>query len=396
MRALFLSRWWPTPPDNGSKIRIYHLLKALAQAGITCDVLAFAETTPAPEQVTALAALTGGQARAVPYRPFVPGRARALLGFLAPQPRSALDTFNPAMRSAVQTWAQARRYAVVIASQIDMAPYALAVPAPRVLEELELTTLYEAFARAPTLRRRARAALTWWKTAAYARRLTRQFAVITVASEAEQALLARTAPAAPPALVVPNGVDMAAHAGPWDDPQPDTLVYAGALTYRANLDAMQFFIGAVLPQVQARRPAARLWLTGRNPPDLLAQLPANPAVQVTGYVPDIRPVVAGAWLSVAPLRVGGGTRLKVLESLALGTPVVATPKGIEGLRLRPGVEALVGATPAELADHTLSVLADPARRAALSAAGRAAVADYDWPRVVEPLLTCLHTLTLPA
>ncbi len=392
MRALFLSRWWPAPPDNGSKIRIHHLLKALAQAGMPCDVLAFAETTPTPEQVMALSALAGGQVRAVPYRPFRPGRTAALLGFLSPQPRSVIDTFSAEMHAHVQAWAQATRYAVVIASQIDMAPYARTVSAPRVLEELELTTLYESYAHAPTLPRRARAGLTWWKTAAYVRRLTQNFAAITVVSASERALLARTAPSAPPALVVPNGVDLTAHAGHFAEPQTDTLVYAGALTYHANLDAMQFFIGAVLPLVQARRPQVRLWLTGRNPPDLLAQLPANPAVQATGYVPDVRPVVAGAWLSVVPLRLGGGTRLKVLESLALGTPVVATPKGIEGLTLRPNEHVLTADTPAALADHIVAVLADPARRAALSAAGRQAAAAYDWPVVTQPLLAYLRTL----
>lgn len=392
MRALFLSRWWPTPPDNGSKIRIYHLLKALAGAGVQCDVLAFAETTPTPEQVMALGALAGGQVRAVPYRPFRPGRAAALLGFLSPQPRSVMDTFSADMYAQTQAWAQAKRYTVVIASEIDMAPYALAVSAPRVLEELELTTLYESYAHAATLPRRARAGLTWWKAAAYVRRLTQKFAAITVVSEAERALLAHTAPDAPPALVVPNGVDVAAHSGHFADPQPDTLVYAGALTYQANLDAMQFFIGEVLPLVQAQRPGVRLWLTGRNPPELLAQLPANPAVHPTGYVPDVRPVVAGAWLSVVPLRVGGGTRLKVLESLALGTPVVATCKGTEGLTLGPNTDVLLADPPQALAGHILAVLNDPVLRARLSTAGRQAAQAYDWPRVAQPLLDSVRHL----
>jgi glycosyltransferase involved in cell wall biosynthesis len=129
-------------------------------------------------------------------------------------------------------------------------------------------------------------------------------------------------------------------------------------------------------------PQARLRITGRTEGVDLGGLKLDEAVELTGYVDDIRPVVAGSSLAVIPLRIGGGTRLKVLEAMALGTPVVSTPKGIEGLDVQPGEHLLVGATPAEFAEAVIRLLQSPELRLRIAGCAAAHVqAHYDWERI---------------
>jgi glycosyltransferase involved in cell wall biosynthesis len=269
---------------------------------------------------------------------------------------------------------------VVIASQIDMAPYAAAVPgALKILEELELTTLYERFAHQTDPLKKLRSGLTWWKLARYVAGLLYGFDGCTVVSEREHARLRRLAPGYQPVAVVPNGVDLPSHSIRGDAPEPDSLIFSGALTYSANFDAAAYFLRDIFPRVRAVRPGARLSITGQLDGVPIDRLPAGAGVRFTGYLPDIRPAIARSWVSVVPLREGGGTRLKILESLALGTPVVATSKGAEGLDLLPGRDIVIADSPAEFAAAVAQLLGDPERRAALSRNGRSAVeARYDW------------------
>jgi glycosyltransferase involved in cell wall biosynthesis len=383
MRILFLSRWFPYPPDNGSRIRVFNLLKHLA-ARHTVDLISFIGEPPTDEHLAAMRSLCRSVAL-VPYRPFQPGRWKALLGFFSPRPRSVIDTYNPDLQSLVERAGREGGVEVVIASEIDMAPYALAVPeVPRLLEELELTGLYENFVRQRNLWQTTRRGLAWWKTARYAAGLLRAFDGCTVVSEVERERLLTVRPGYGPIAVIPNGVDIAHHTGAFGAPEAGALIYSGALTYGANFDAMEFFLREVFPRIRADWPTAQLAITGKLNGVPVERLPACEGVTFTGYLNDIRPAVARSWVSVVPVREGGGTRLKILEALALGTPVVATRKGAEGLDLTPGRDLLIADDPAEFAAAVVRVLRDPGLRAALSENGRRAVAaKYDWPVIAR-------------
>jgi glycosyltransferase involved in cell wall biosynthesis len=131
--------------------------------------------------------------------------------------------------------------------------------------------------------------------------------------------------------------------------------------------------------IQAKLPEAKLYVTGSLDGVQIKKLPRKRGVIFTGYLDDVRPRVARSWLQVVPLRSGGGTRLKILESMAIGTPVVSTSKGAEGLDLQPGRDLLIADTPAAFANAVLSILCDASLRRELSRAGRQAVAArYDW------------------
>lgn len=387
MRILFLSRWFPHPVDNGSKIRIFNLLKAL-RAEHEVALLAFADEEVVPSSLAAMQALCS-DVRVVPYRGFHPTSVKARLGFFAATPRSVIDTFSPAMHAAVKDVAGAWQPDIVIASEIDMAPYALAVKdAVRVLEELELAVPADAYRRAHGVQR-VRKGLTWWKLEHYLRRTLPAFDLCTVVSARERGLVAQLCPDGPPVQIIPNGADLATLSRVLATPTPGTLIYSGALSYHANYDAVHYFLAEIFPLILAQAPETRLLVTGSTQGVALERLPQCPNVHFTGYLDDIWSAVAGSWVSVVPLRLGGGTRLKVLESLALGTPVVATPKGVEGLDLRADQDVMVGADPRSFADKTLALLKNADLRQQLSAQGRRAIIQYDWATIGAQLNTLL-------
>jgi glycosyltransferase involved in cell wall biosynthesis len=395
MRILFLSPWCPYPSDNGSKQRIYHLLRGLG-ARHELDLVAF---NPDGNPAEAMAELSRfcREVRLLPETPFAARPIGRFIGLFSPQPRSLIANFSPTMAALVRNQALAKQYDVVVASSMHMVPYALLLDGvPRVFEEFEFGRLLEAYQRAPSAAQRARAGLTWLKTQRYLRAVLPRFAAVTAVSEAERTFAATVALPQTLVMCVPNGVDTAAMQGDWGKPEPDTLIYPGALSYDANFDAVAWFLRDSLPRIQEARPQVRFCVTGKATPAQIAALPQRDGVEYTGYLADVRPAVATAWAEVVPLRVGGGTRLKVLEALALGTPVIATSKGVEGLGLVDGREMLLANDSKTFARRTVALLASPELRQSLALAGRAAVARFDWQQSVDALDEALALTTRQA
>jgi glycosyltransferase involved in cell wall biosynthesis len=186
------------------------------------------------------------------------------------------------------------------------------------------------------------------------------------------------------ACVVPNGVDLDYFAPP---PQPApralSVVHVGGLNWAPNLHGARWLVDEVWPRVRAAVSQAMLAFVGRTGEAPVARWQSL-GVLCPGEVEDVRPYYAGASLSVVPVHVGGGTRLKILNSWAMGTPVVSTTKGCEGLAARPGENLLVADTPDAFAAAVVRLLREPGLGQALGAAGRKLVeAEYGWPRIVE-------------
>jgi glycosyltransferase involved in cell wall biosynthesis len=181
--------------------------------------------------------------------------------------------------------------------------------------------------------------------------------------------------------VVPNGIDLTEFVPPDHAPEPDTILFSGLMSYFPNQQAIRWFLQEVFPAVLRGRPGVRLVVAGAAPPRWLSAL-AGPRVEVTGLVPDIRPHVARAAVVVAPLMIGGGTRVKILEALAMARPVVSTAVGAEGLGLEHGTSVLFAEEPSAFADAILAVLGDAALARQLGTRGRQHVAEhFDWDRI---------------
>jgi glycosyltransferase involved in cell wall biosynthesis len=215
----------------------------------------------------------------------------------------------------------------------------------------------------------------------------RRFHGCLAMSAVDRAHIGRIAPELP-VWVIPNGVDPAwfsPQAGPFD---AGLMVFSGAMDWEPNSDAVRFFVREVLPRIRRRLPTSRFLVVGRSPsPALVSALAADAKVEFTGTVDDIRPSLARAALFVVPLRVGSGTRLKILEAWAMGKPVLSTSLGAEGLPARDGENIAIADSPDELATRALELLEDPGYADRLGAAGRRTVQEqFSWEHIGHDLL----------
>lgn len=384
MKVLLISRWKPFPADNGAKIRVWNVIKTLAQVHemslITFeDSDRIADAAAVDDELHAVCS----RVEVLPYQAFQPSGQRARAAFLSPKPRSMVDTYSIAMRDAIRAEVNRLKPDVLIASQLDMVQYAVDVPeVSAVLEEGEVTVYRDAVTHAPSISRRLRALLTWIKLRAYVRRTLPRFDACTVVSDKEFANFAAIAPSYKGLRVVPNAIDVASYRREYGARVPVSVVFTGALTYFANYDAAAYLISEVWPLIREAQPDAQLKITGSTSGVDISPYASTAGVCFTGYVDDVRPVVAQSCVAAVPLRKGGGTRLKILEAMALGTPVVATRKGAEGLNVTHGQNILLADEPGEFARHVLSLFADAALHARIAEGGRQLVAEqYDWATV---------------
>ncbi len=223
----------------------------------------------------------------------------------------------------------------------------------------------------------------WRKVRRWEARVSAQTQLTVAVSDVDHALLADLAAGAR-VRSIPTGVDPVYFAPNGKSEAPTELVFTGSMDWYPNEDAITHFIDAILPAIRREIPQVGLTVVGRNPTDRLRRAAAAADVRVTGTVDDVRPYVSKAAVYVVPLRIGGGTRLKIFEALAMGKPVVSTGVGAEGLPLEPGVHFLRADEPAEFARAVVSLLGDPGRRKALAMAGRRLIEErFSWAQVAR-------------
>ncbi len=402
MKLLYLSRWMPYPASNGSKLRNYNLIKRLAGQGHTLHLITF--YGPGENLHTAIEHLKQFcvEVECVPYKPFQPSSWQAKAAFFALRPRSVIATFQTEMARRVEIALVSGTIQVVIANEIDMAAYGLRTKKysiPALLEELETSTLYEQFRQAQKTKNRLRYGLTWFKLKTYIRHLARHYQAITVVSERERALVQSIVGQTQTLLqVLPNGADLATYQfRPYcAEERSNQLIFNGALTFNLNYEAMHYFLTEIFPLLRQTDPALKLLITGHTEGVALAQLTQgnHQNILFTGYVADLATLVAQSKVCIAPLLRGGGTRLKILEAFALGTPVVATTKGAEGLEAQSEEHLLIANTPSEFVQAILRLQRDPELAARLTKNARSLVErNFNWDIIALQLDRILHRLS---
>lgn len=379
MRILFLSTWFPYPPDNGAKLRVYYLLKALAREH-TVTLVSFAFDVAHPESLTDMDACCA-KVYTVPLNPFTENAAGILRTFLSRKPLVSRPL--PAMQKLVGEVVRVDSWDAVIASTEIMADYALQMPenVVKVLEEHNSMTrwMYDRYAAQTRPLQRLRCWASWQKTRYYEAGLFNHFDLVTMVSERDRSASASLPGYRGRVEIIPNGVDCTHNRPDLVQVRPYTLVYNGALTYNANYDAMRYFLAEVYPLIKYKIPEVTLCITGSSKGVDIDGLRLDASVRLTGYVDDIRLPVAQSAVCIVPLRQGAGTRLKILEAMALGTPVVSTSKGAEGLEIVDNEHVLLADTPEAFADAVLRVMNDGDLRERLRRNARALVEQqYDW------------------
>jgi glycosyltransferase involved in cell wall biosynthesis len=387
MRLLVVSSWFPYPPVNGAKLRAWHLVQQLARRH-EVTLLSFAEPGEAGPAERQAVERCCRELVVVPGNPHKPQQPLRWRGYFGRMPRSYAQTFSEAMARAVRDRASACDAAVAL--QIGTAVYftdeACGQPLlPRVFDEVETAVIRDRWHGATTAKARLRHGLAWRKYGRYMRFLIDQLSHATTVSAPEREHLGAVGCDVSRVSVLPNAVE-AEHLHVDAAKVPERLIYPGSLTYAPNLDAMRYFAADILPRIRASRPGVALQITGTVDGVPAASRPSGDGIVFTGHLPDVRPLVAGSALCVVPLREGGGTRLKILEAMALGTAVVATSKGAEGLDVTPGVDIVIADDPERFAAAGLGLLADPARAATQAAAARALIGrKYTWDHVGEQM-----------
>lgn len=378
MRLLVVSEWFPAPPIAGAKLRAYALVRQLARLA-EVDLVAQVNTLTSDQvaQGTELLSRYCHSVQSVPAVPYHYSVVRALRTFVDPVPATIRHRRNVPLEEILSH--RLRESYDAIVATISGSPSALSASLvalgarPLLLDSLELGG-YRPKASVQPLRR-ARNMFTWWHLRRYTRQLLKNVEVIAVASQTERDLFAGLLRSPDQCVVVPNVLDLEDYRGDYGPRDNCQLLYAGSFGYIANYEAMLWFAQEVFGRI-ADHDTLRVSVTGNTAGRDLAPLKAGcQQIEFTGFVDDVRPYFAKSGICVVPIRRGGSTRLKILEAMAWGTPVVSTSVGAEGLDVVHERNILLADTPAEFAEMIERLLADRALWQRISEAGKALVAE---------------------
>ena len=381
MRILFLSVRQCWPPVSGAKLREYHLARALGRDAEVTHVFHREHGLPVP--TAADLPFCRDFVPLAPVRPYT--AVKIVRGLLGRWPLPVVNYTSAEMKSTLAGLRLREQFDLVHLDSIHMASYAAmirkATAAPIVYDwhniESEAMRRYSTNARLPL--HKLYAAVTASRLAALEKRILRESFGHIVCSRRECEDLRRIVPEARIA-VIENGVDIRSFSGESSRPERrNRLVFVGSMSYHANIDAAIWFTHAVWPGIRGRFPGWRLTLVGSNPAPAVMALRREEGVEVTGTVADVRPYYHDAVAAVVPLRTGGGTRLKILEAMAAGVPVVSTTLGAEGLAVTPGADILIADRQEDWLTQLAAISSQGSAWEALSKAGRELVRQrYDW------------------
>jgi sugar transferase (PEP-CTERM/EpsH1 system associated) len=390
MHILWLKTELLHPVDKGGRIRTYQMLRALRkQHRITYLTLDDGSAAPDARQLAA------EYADDVICVPFSSARKRSwrfwreLASNLASRlPYAVAKYRSPAMTQAIHD--------VMARADVDVVVCDFLAPSLNVPADLAVpTVLFQHNVEAMIWRRhfevRSNPLARWYfrqqwrRMERFEEQECRRFGRV-IAVSAEDAAVIREQYGVPTAADVPTGVDTK-YFTPSGTVRQDAaeLVFTGSMDWLPNEDGIRWFADEILPRVRALVPGVTVTIVGRHPPESVQALAArDPSVRVTGTVPDVRPYVERAAAFVVPLRIGGGTRLKIFEAMAMERPVISTTIGAEGLPLQDGVHLLLADTPDSFARATAALLSDAGRARAMAQAAAGLVrSSYSWDRVAD-------------
>jgi len=373
-----VTKFLPLPDNNGGHQRSLAIARRLAGLG---DLVLCGYDDGGADR-SGLRDL-GIDVRAVPWR-LAPGRVAR--GVVKARSVSAGRFWSTAMVETVRSAADAMAIDLLQVEYQQMVPFVLDLPAK--VSVLDLHNVESALVASYAHTRRGVPAALLRSEAAALRQMERrtigEFDHVVVVSERERSRLTAGARSV---LVCPNGREPSVVL---PDAPDATVAFVATMGWAPNVDAALWLGREIWPEVLTRVPHARLLLVGKDPAPAVRAL-AGDNVEVTGTVADVTPYLARSRVVLAPLRAGGGTRLKILEALDAGRPIVATSVGCEGMEDLVGRGVVVADTAAGLAEAIAGLLVDPAHASALGQAGHDAVAaDHTWDVALAPLLEAVH------
>jgi sugar transferase (PEP-CTERM/EpsH1 system associated) len=391
-RLLYISHRLPYPPDKGERVRAFHEIEALAgRFRVTLASVAHRRSDHA----------AAGPLRSICEKVLL-GRGGGRRGLMrgawsAVRGRSVTEGYfhSAALRRRLLEEAGRERIDLVVAYCSSVLPLALSVPAAaRVVDLVDVDSAkWDAYAAEAAWPKRWALAREGRTVGRLERRAVEDCEAVVLVSEEEAGLLGREGANV---MAVGNGVDSGYFApGAVAPARCDgrALVFTGTMSYRPNEQAMRWFATEVWPGLKAEADDLELWIVGREPTPSVRSLAAMPGVRVTGSVADVRPYLEAAAMSICPLRTARGVQNKVLEAMAMGKAVVASPDSIVGLDVECGRDVFAAEAAGQWRATILRLLADSSERAAAGAAARQRVLDrYTWAGRMAPLVDLCERL----
>lgn len=368
MRVLYVSHRFPYPPNAGSTVRAFNVIKHLSRS----HEVVVAAPVRSREEAEA------GRGIAEHCTDFMMGEvtapaawARMVARLPTPTPSSMGYFYAPALERQIRQRLRQESFDLIMVHSSSVAPYVSRVSGvPKILDFVDMDSqkwlVYRHFKPFPL-------SSGYWlegrKLVAAEKALAARFDLCTCATAAEVETLNGFGTATPSDWF-PNGVDLDFFAPTTEPYDPDEISFVGRMDYFPNQQAMQVFCDDVFPLIRRARPTARLTIIGAEPSAEVWRLGEREGITVTGTVPDVRDYVRRSAVNVAPLTIARGTQNKILESMAMGVPVVTSPQAAGGVDAVPGEHLLVGESPQDYADKLLKLMQDAAARQALATAGR--------------------------
>ena len=407
MRMLWLKSDLLLPLDKGGKLRTWHLMRHLAQRH-DITYLAFVEPgQPAAdvdgmrEVASRVETIPRAEARKASLRFY----ADAALHLADPLPYAVAKYRSAAFRERLRALLEEETFDLIVCDFLFPAvnlPKRLPCPAVIFTHNVE-SEIWRRHAetKAGAIGRQLYG-VQYRRMLRYEGGTLRRFDGVLAVSDADRDTFARLYPGAiaGPVHVVPTGVDTEYFA-PVQIPNPESqipyrsLIFTGSMDWLPNEDAMLYFCSQILPLIRADEPDVRVSIVGRAPTPAVRKLADDPAVHVTGRVDDVRPYMRDAAVYMVPLRIGGGTRLKIFEAMAMGKAVVSTTVGAEGLPVTPGEHLMLADDPVSFARAVVGLLRDEHRRDHIGSAARALVVEqYDGSAVAGTLEDALTRIAL--
>lgn len=401
MRILWLNAGLLLPLDKGGKLRTWHLMRHLAERH-EITYLSFVEPSASRADLDGMVAVCRDLEtlpRTDPHKGTWRFSLDAARYLLDRAPYAVAKYRSTAYREKLSALLARRPFDVVVCDfLVPMVNLPARLPCPLVLfthnVEAEIWRRH-ADTAAGALRRRLLGG-QWKRMARFERDALARADLVLAVSETDRETFARQYPGAlrHPVHVVQTGVDTSYFVPAPGSAADPHLVFTGSMDWLPNEDGMTWFVREVLPIIRAAEPRTTLSIIGRAPTRAVQALGRDPAIEVTGRVDDVRPHMARGTLYVVPLRIGGGTRLKIFEAMAMGKAVVSTAVGAEGLPVTPGRDLLLADGADGFARAVLDLLRDRERRQQLERAARdLVVRHYDWSAVAHQLEDALERVT---
>ena len=378
MKILILQKRILFPADTGGKIRTLSVLRHLA-ARHEVTYLSNVQSDDAPhlDEMRAI----GVRLETIPWQetPRTSPRFYADLAcnLLSPYPFTAVKDYDPALRARAEQLLAGEDYDLVICDFVQMARNAIGLDAPASLlfqHNVEAQIFQRHATSGPGWLRRRYMARQWHKMRRFEAAAGRQFDTVVAVSDPDRAVF-ESEYGWQHVRTIDTSVDVD-YFTPSATPQRDgRIVFVGSMDWLPNEDGAKFFAHEVWPLVRRKHPHATFHIVGRNPSAMVARLAEIEGVEVVGTVPDVRPYLAEAAVVVVPLLVGGGTRIKIFEAMAMEKPVVSTALGAEGLKVDAGEHLLLADAPDEFARAVNTLLDDREMRTQIGGAARRVVCE---------------------